>query len=125
MIQFHRAGPIITVSALLLLSLAPTAGVARQGTPVPGLTTAQTTAIVVSATNDPLRVLGSDGLEHLEYDLIITNAFIDPVSLTSIEVMTPEDQSLLRLEGDALQLATQPLLQVGETDGTRRMAQLP
>src|SRR5215216_5767153 len=36
---------------------------------------AQPTALLVSATNAPLRVLGSDGMEHLEYDLIISNAF--------------------------------------------------
>ena len=33
---------------------------------------AQPTALVVSATNAPLRVLGSDGLMHLEYDLLIS-----------------------------------------------------
>jgi hypothetical protein len=113
----RRAWAVVALASLLFLPLAPAVGVARQATPESALTTTQTTAIVVFATNDPLRVLGSDGLEHLEYDLIVTNTFADPVSLTSIEVITPDGQPLLRLEGDALQVATQPLLQVGETDG--------
>jgi hypothetical protein len=37
----------------------------------PPLRAAQTTALLVSATNAPLRVLGSDGMEHLEYDLTL------------------------------------------------------
>ncbi len=69
------------------------------------------TAILVSATNEPLRVMGSDGMEHLNYDLVITNAFAVPVTLTSLEVLGAEDgRSLLRLEGDALAAVTQPLL---------------
>ena len=69
-----------------------------------------TTAIVVSATNDPLRVSGSDGLDHLEYDLLVTNGFAAPVTLTAIAVTTPDGETLLRLAGDALATATQPLL---------------
>lgn len=70
----------------------------------------KTTAIVVSATNDPLRVSGSDGIDHLEYDLLVTNGFAAPVTLTSIAVTAPEGETLLRLEGEALVTATQPLL---------------
>lgn len=68
------------------------------------------TAIVVSATNDPLRVAGSDGFDHLEYDLLVTNAFAAPVTLTSIMVFSPDGEMLLRLEGDALTAVTQFLL---------------
>ena len=70
----------------------------------------KTTAIVVSATNDPLRVSGSDGLDHLEYDLLVTNGFAAPVTLTSIAVTAPDGETLVRLDGDALVTATQPLL---------------
>ena len=69
-----------------------------------------TTAIVVSATNDPLRVSGSDGVDHLEYDLLVTNGFTAPVTLTSIAVTAPDGETLLRLEGESLVTATQPLL---------------
>ena len=62
---------------------------------------AQVTALLVSATNAPLRVLGSDGMEHLEYDLLITNVFTAPLALTSIEVTGPDGRVLLRLAGDA------------------------
>ena len=62
----------------------------------------KTTAIVVSATNDPLRVSGSDGLDHQEYDLLVINVFAAPVTLTSIAVTAPDSETLLRLEGEAL-----------------------
>lgn len=70
----------------------------------------QSTAIAVLAINKPLRVLGSDGKEHLEYDLVFTNVFPSPVTLTSIEVTTVDGRQLLRLTGDALKAMTQPLL---------------
>ena len=69
-----------------------------------------TTAIVVSATNDPLRVSGSDGLDHLEYDLLVTNGFTAPVTLTSIAVTAPDGEPLLLLDGDTLVTATQSLI---------------
>lgn len=75
-----------------------------------------TTAIVVSAINQPLPVLGSDGKKHLEYDLVSTNVFPFPVTLTLIEVTTVDDQQLLRLAGDALKAMTQPLLTPTPTD---------
>ncbi|MFN8677267.1 MAG: M23 family metallopeptidase [Thermomicrobiales bacterium] len=70
----------------------------------------KSTAIVVSATNDPLRVAGSDGLDHLEYDLLVTNAFAAPVTLTSIAVTAPDGETLLSLDADALAAVTQRLL---------------
>jgi hypothetical protein len=70
----------------------------------------RSTAIVVSATNDPLRVSGSDGVDHLEYDLLVTNGFTAPVTLTSIAVIGPDGEPLLQLDGDALVTATQPLI---------------
>jgi hypothetical protein len=87
---------------------------AGQATPeAPPGVTARTTALLVSAIRDPLHVTGSDGLVHLEYDLVVTNVFSAPVSLEDIEVLTPEGASLLRLSGDALTAVTQPL--VGST----------
>jgi hypothetical protein len=72
---------------------------------------AQTTALLVTSTNAPLRVLGSDGLQHLEYDLIFTNYFYAPVTLTAIEVTGPDGSELLRLDGDALAASTQPVIE--------------
>ena len=68
----------------------PGSGQAQDATPVASPAAGETTtAIVVSATNDPLRVSGSDGLDHLEYDLLVTNGFAAPVTLTSIAVDRP------------------------------------
>src|SRR5215212_3423347 len=101
-----------------VLGLAATQGEASgQATPVapPGVT-ARTTALLVSAIPDPLRVTGSDGMVHLEYDLVLTNVFTAPVTITAIEVLTTDDQSLLRLEGDSLEARTQPLFGRTPTD---------
>jgi hypothetical protein len=86
-------------------------GSAHQATPVVSPAAAvPTTAIVVSTTNDPLRAPGSDGADHLEYDLLVTNAFTAPVTLSSVEVLAPDGERLLRLAGEDLVAATQPLL---------------
>lgn len=77
---------------------------------------AQTTALLVSAIHNPLRVMGSDGMVHLEYDLVLTNLFTAPVTITAIDVLTPEGQSLLRLEDEALQAMTRPLFGSTPTD---------
>ncbi len=74
----------------------------------------QTTALRVSSTNAPLQVLGSDGMRHLEYDLIITNVFIAPVTLTSVAVTTSDGSQLLRLEGDDLLADTEPIFYAGQ-----------
>lgn len=108
--------PIVMLSALVALAvpLAPAAGQATSTAP-PGVT-ARTTALLVSAIHDPLRVTGSDGLVHLEYDLVLTNLFTTPVTITAIDVLNPEGQSLLRLEGDALRAMTRPLFGITPTD---------
>src|SRR4051812_13425076 len=98
----------------------PGSGQAQDATPVASPAAGvRTTAIIVSSTNDPLRVSGSDGLDHLEYDLLVTNGFTAPVTLTSIAVTAPDGETLLRLEGEALVTATQPLL------GRTPMATIP
>jgi hypothetical protein len=92
-------------------------GSAHQATPVASPAAAvPTTAIVVAATNEPLRAPGSDGADHLEYDLLVTNAFTAPVTLSSIEVLAPDGERLLRLAGEDLVAATQPLLEGTATE---------
>jgi hypothetical protein len=59
-----------------------------------------TTALTVSAVNSPIRLFGSDGRTHLEYDLIVQSMFNAPVTVTSIEVLAPDGASLLKLDGD-------------------------
>jgi hypothetical protein len=114
----HRRRLLVLGLLGLLASLAaPLQEAAGQATPVapPGVT-ARITALLVTAIHDPLRVTGSDGMVHLEYDLILTNVFTAPVTISTLEVLTPEGQSLLRLEGETLEAMTQPLFGRTPTD---------
>jgi len=101
---------VLVVLGSVIGLAAPLREASGQATPVapPGVT-ARTTALLVTAIHDPLRVTGSDGMVHLEYDLVLTNVFTAPVTITTINVLTPDGQTLLRLEGDALETMTQPL----------------
>ena len=109
---------LVFVALGSLVSLAaPVQETTGQATPVahPGVS-ARTTALLVTAIHDPLRVTGSDEMVHLEYDLVLTNVFTTPVTITSIDVLTPEGQSLLRLTGDSLKAMTRPLSGSTPTD---------
>lgn len=97
----------------LLFATAPLSGTLGQATPGPAVpaspaAAAQTTALLAKAVDDPLWVVGSDGMVHLEYDLLFTNVSPAPVTLTRIEVLSPAGQTLLALESDALLATTQP-----------------
>src|SRR5215216_2855517 len=107
---------LVALGSLIGLA-APVQEVAGQATPVapPGVT-ARTTALLVSAIHDPLRVTGSDGMVHLEYDLVLTNVFTTPVTITAIDVLTLEGQPLLQLAGDTLAAMTRPLIGSTPTD---------
>jgi murein DD-endopeptidase MepM/ murein hydrolase activator NlpD len=97
---------LLPVLALALGFLLTGGAIARAGDVQTPPASPQTTALLVASTNAPLRVLGSDGLQHLEYDLIFTNVFTAPVTLASIEVTGPDGSELLRLDGDALAAST-------------------
>jgi hypothetical protein len=75
--------------------------------------------IAVSAPQPPLSVSGSDGRQHVEYDLVVTNTTATPATLTTVDVLTADGHLLLRLDGPALVAATQPL------DGTSPTAEIP
>jgi hypothetical protein len=77
----------------------------------------QPTALHVAATGPPQRVHGSDGREHIDYDLVITNSFTAEVTLTSL-VVRGGGRKLLTLKGNALTAVTHPL---GIGDPTRRI----
>jgi hypothetical protein len=114
---------VLRLFALIVLgALVCAAGLPReaagQATPMaPAAEIPQPTALFVSAIHAPLRVTGSDGMVHIEYDLVLANVFTSLVTLTAIDVLAPEDRSLLRLDGDALAAVTQPLL--GRTPTTQ------
>jgi hypothetical protein len=61
----------------------------------------RTTALVVRPATRARAVHGSDGREHIEYDLVTTNAFTAPVTLRSIQVRGA-GRALLTLRGRAL-----------------------
>jgi hypothetical protein len=67
-----------------------------------------TTALTVAAVNPPIRLLGSDGRTHVEYDLILQSMFNAPVTVTSIEVLAPDGATLLTLDGDEVAKFTTP-----------------
>ena len=68
----------------------------------------QITALQVTTTGTPHRVHGSDGREHIEFNLVITNSSFSEVTLTSLKVRGG-GEDLLALEGDALAESTHPI----------------
>jgi hypothetical protein len=71
---------------------------------------AASTALVVTPIGPALAVEADDGRTHVEYDLLVVNAFAGDVALTSVEVTDPSGRALLRIDGDALAAAPQTLL---------------
>jgi hypothetical protein len=61
--------------------------------------------LAVSTSGAPQSVHGSDGREHVEYDLVVTNSFNTDVVPTSL-VVRGGGRTLLELNGDALTNAT-------------------
>jgi hypothetical protein len=68
-----------------------------------------TTALHVQASNRPYAVFGSDGREHVEYDLVLTNAFTGEATLGAVAVRA-DGRPALALAGDGLLEATHTLL---------------
>jgi len=69
-----------------------------------------TTALAVESPHPAQLVAGSDGTTHLEYNLVITNAFTADATLTELVVRDESGGELHRLQGDALRAATFKLL---------------
>ena len=119
-----RVRPILTVALAMLCA---TASVAAQGTPAvttpppvtPYPSSPRPVGITVSSTNAPLRVPGSDGMDHWEYDLIVTNVLPAPLTLTAVEVFSSSGERVALLDGDPLVAATQPIV------GTEPMSAIP
>jgi len=113
-----RGAMVVHARMLLLAGLVIAAGVAapivaaaQSATPAPASSGGTpSTAAVVTSTNDPLSVLVSDGMQHLEYDLIVTNTYHAPVRQTHTDVLVPDGTQPQRLEGEAPVTATQPIL---------------
>src|SRR5215472_3358541 len=67
------------------------------------------TAILVSPIHEAQVVRGDDGMDHVEYELLVISVFSEPVTLSSVTVLDPAGKELMRIAGDALAAATQTL----------------
>jgi murein DD-endopeptidase MepM/ murein hydrolase activator NlpD len=102
---------------LILCVACPGGTFAQDATPEASpVSTDTTAALFVSAFSKPMVVAGSDGMDHIEYDLMFSNVFTGPVTLTRIEAMGPDGAVLLDLQGDALTANTKPLLPTETTN---------
>ena len=73
------------------------------------------TAILVSPIHEAQVVRGDDGMDHVEYELLVVSVFPEPVTLSSVTVLDPAGKELMRMEGNALAAATQTLFAKTDT----------
>jgi hypothetical protein len=100
----------VCLSWALTAGAAQTTGRAGQpATPARAAGGIRTTALVVQPATTARAVYGSDGREHIDYDLVMTNAFTAPVTLLSIQVRGA-GRVLLTLRGRALAAHTSSTL---------------
>lgn len=116
---------LVGLSAFVVAVLTATASAAVGPLPPVPRSEPQHAAIAVAATGVPLSVPGSDGRQHVEYDLVATSTSATPATLTLVEVLTPDGHPVLRLDGAALAAATQSLdgmSPAGEISGSTAVA---
>ncbi len=101
---------LLMLLAVIALAIAPWRDASAQSTPEASpVTPPQPTALLVFTAQDPVWVAASDGQVHIVYDLVMTNIFTSPVTITSVDVLTLEGARMLHLEGDALLAVTRPV----------------
>jgi Peptidase family M23 len=108
----HSVTQTVLAVGVAALTACSTSQPAPESAPSPAATPPQeitTTALNVSSVNPPIRLFGSDGKTHLSYDLVLQSMFNAPVTVTSIEVLSPDGASLLKLEGDEVSTHTAPV----------------
>ncbi|GAB3389719.1 M23 family metallopeptidase [Humibacter soli] len=79
---------------------------ASGSTPSP---TGKVTAVWVQAMDDAQVVHASDGKNHVEYNLVVVNAYSDPVTLTRVTATDADGHELGTISGSRLAAATQTL----------------
>ena len=67
------------------------------------------TALMITPIHDAQVVRGDDGMDHVEYGLLVVSVFDEPVTMSSVVVLDPDGEELLQIEGDALAATTQTL----------------
>jgi hypothetical protein len=100
-----RRSGLLLLLLLALLCLAPAAAVPAET----GALAIPSTALLVTPMNEARVVRGDDGKDHVEYDLLVTNAFGAPVTLTAIDVIRTDGTPLMRVAGQTLADATQTI----------------
>lgn len=90
----------ICLALAAVLALASGASAAEYGRPA---------AILVSPIHEAQTVRGDDGMDHVEYELLVVSVFPEPVTLSSVTVLDPAGKELMRIEGNGLAAATQTL----------------
>ena len=90
----NAAPPILSGLLLACLPLAPIAQAVD-----PPQERGRPTAILVSPIHDAQVVRGDDGMDHVEYELLVVNVFEQPVTLSSVTVLDPAAKELTRIDG--------------------------
>src|SRR5271154_3287101 len=67
------------------------------------------TAIVVRPIHEAQVVRCDDGMDHVEYELLVVSVFFEPVTLSSVTVLDSSGKELMRIDGGVLAAATQTL----------------
>ena len=106
MSRLNNAAPQILCG--LLFACLPLAPIAKAAIPLHERD--RPTAILVNPIHEAQVVRGDDGMDHVEYELLVVNAVEQPVTLKSLTVLDPNAKELTRIEGAALVAATQTLL---------------
>jgi len=83
------------------------------------------TALLVTPENEPRAVLGDDGYDHIEYNLLVTNVSDAPVTLSSVDVTDDSGNQLMRVEGQTLAAATQTVLGPGSSGSSYTLSAIP
>ncbi len=95
-----RVSLSLVICLLFIGNIAPRA--AAQATPVP-VTGEQYTPVIQRVPTPPRWFEGADERVHLAYELLLTNAFPVPVTVSAVEVLDAESgRSVMSLSGDAL-----------------------
>ncbi len=97
-----RLSELIVLSAVALFGVVSAANIDLRNVP--------STALMIKQLNSAYFVNGDDGNVHVEYDLLVTNAFTGPVTLKFVDVTDENGKTLMRLDGDRLVQTTQTLL---------------
>lgn len=88
----------------LVVSAALWCGLGSQAPGAPSLARAGDayTPLVMSVPSIPHWFMGSDGRVHLVYELVLTNGFNVPVTVSSVSIENQAGRSIARLDGDKL-----------------------